>query len=675
MSGDPTQTHGWSPQAHRGPGGATDLPTPKELNYLAKDYTAFRRMMLDHLAAVSPQWRPDDLAADPGVALVEVLAYAADQLSYYQDAVGTEAYLATARLRSSVRRHLQLIDATLDEGCNSRLWVRLEVSGRGVLPAGTLLLSGVGADAQQPRDDTEPFETLTAARLDEAANALQLAGSGPQQLAEGATSAELAGDGGGLRSGDLLLIEATDPNFSHIDGPLFSSGVSLSEPGVRRHVVRLCADPVPTGASAVTVRWHDADALPWAMTHAPDADDPLLVSIFGNLVLASHGRTVRVDGLQMDRQVLAPAGRLHLPIPPPVRAPARDTNASARFQPAFAAVDPAQSDLPAHAQVVLVSTAATGAVTHWHPVASLIGQDPDAACFVVELEADGSAHARFGSGVEGRTPDCLAHWQLEARVGGGARGLLGPETPLVVAADDATGALVVRQAYNPLPATGGREPESVASAKLRGPESAHDDPRLTCSDEIVAAARGLPYVASASARALRLPTGTVFRVCLTPAQGAPPAAEVHAAVRAALAPRCLTGTRLHVTGPDAVAIAIRLKVWMAPGSHDRNNPAATVRRVKAAVLGTDAVDAAVDLPCGEDVHLSRMLARLKTAVPGVVDAQAVRFRRARGDAADVVQSIAIPVDAQATLAPRDFSVEVVASAPRSASSWGQGGHR
>ena len=42
---------------------------------------------------------------DLGIALVELLAYVGDYLSYYQDAVATEAYLDTARRRISVRRH------------------------------------------------------------------------------------------------------------------------------------------------------------------------------------------------------------------------------------------------------------------------------------------------------------------------------------------------------------------------------------------------------------------------------------------------------------------------------------------------------------------------------------------------------------------------------------------
>src|SRR5579885_1605206 len=121
------------------------LPTP-QIDYLAKDYTSFTRLMLDRLAVVMPDWQERN-AADLGIAIVEVLAYSADYLSYYQDAVATEAYLGTARKRISIRRHARLIGYRLHEGTNARTWVRFTVSGSGPdgfeIPAGTQLLTRV----------------------------------------------------------------------------------------------------------------------------------------------------------------------------------------------------------------------------------------------------------------------------------------------------------------------------------------------------------------------------------------------------------------------------------------------------------------------------------------------------------------------------------------------------
>ena len=105
-------------------------PTPMavpDIDYLAKDYASFRRLMLDRMAVLMPAWKERN-PADIGVMLVEALAYSADQLSYQQDAVATEAYLRTARKRISLRRHARLMDYFISEGCNARTWVHLQVS-------------------------------------------------------------------------------------------------------------------------------------------------------------------------------------------------------------------------------------------------------------------------------------------------------------------------------------------------------------------------------------------------------------------------------------------------------------------------------------------------------------------------------------------------------------------
>jgi hypothetical protein len=101
--------------------------TEPEINYLAKDYASFRQLILDRLALIMPDWRERHVP-DLGVTLVEILAYVGDYLSYYQDAVGTEAYLDTARERISVRRLTRLVDYHLHEGCNARAWIFVEVT-------------------------------------------------------------------------------------------------------------------------------------------------------------------------------------------------------------------------------------------------------------------------------------------------------------------------------------------------------------------------------------------------------------------------------------------------------------------------------------------------------------------------------------------------------------------
>ncbi|HUH62418.1 MAG TPA: putative baseplate assembly protein [Terracidiphilus sp.] len=98
--------------------------TQPDIDYLAKDYESFRQLILDRMAINMPQWT-ETHEPDIGILLAELLAYTGDYLSYYQDAVATEAYLGTARQRISVRRHARLVDYAMHDGCNARAWLTI----------------------------------------------------------------------------------------------------------------------------------------------------------------------------------------------------------------------------------------------------------------------------------------------------------------------------------------------------------------------------------------------------------------------------------------------------------------------------------------------------------------------------------------------------------------------
>jgi hypothetical protein len=115
------------------------------IDYMAKDFASFRRLMLDRMAAIMPDWKERNVA-DLGTVLVELFAYIGDHLSYYQDAVSTESYLGTARKRISIRRHARLLDYFMHDGCNARVWICIELDkdhdGLLEVPQGTKLLTG-----------------------------------------------------------------------------------------------------------------------------------------------------------------------------------------------------------------------------------------------------------------------------------------------------------------------------------------------------------------------------------------------------------------------------------------------------------------------------------------------------------------------------------------------------
>jgi hypothetical protein len=190
-----------------------EAPPEPEIDYLARDYASFQRLIYDRLSLVMPDWKERHVP-DIGVALVELFAYVGDYLSYFQDAVATEAYLDTARRRISVRRHARLVDYLMHEGCNARAWVTVEtdgdvtvestkdfyfVTGRGAsYGAGGRVISGDDLRGVPP-SNYEVFEPLTAGwrgepfRLRKAHSRISFYTWGDREccLPRGATSATL----------------------------------------------------------------------------------------------------------------------------------------------------------------------------------------------------------------------------------------------------------------------------------------------------------------------------------------------------------------------------------------------------------------------------------------------------------------------------------------------------
>ncbi|MDX1546659.1 MAG: hypothetical protein R3247_06710, partial [Rhodothermales bacterium] len=316
-------------------------PVPAEtppIDYLARDYASFRRLMLDRLSVVMPDWT-ERSPADIGVALVEVLAYAADRLSYHQDGVATEAYLGTARRRTSVRRHARMLDYPMHDGVNARAWVAFRAVG------------GV-ADVVLPRVSAAGLRTRLLTRvpgypplLDEDAFTEIVAEHAPQVfepmfdlplyavhndlffytwgddaccLPKGATRATLRDDADArllLRPGDVLI-------FEEVRGP--GTGVEADADPAHRHAVRLTRvtpeavlnedgtrTPGPLTEDElfeqpiVEIEWAVEDALPFplclsAVVEDEDGQETLVEDVslaHGNVVLADHGRTLGAEAL------------------------------------------------------------------------------------------------------------------------------------------------------------------------------------------------------------------------------------------------------------------------------------------------------------------------------------------------------------------------------------------
>jgi hypothetical protein len=297
------------------------LADEPDINYLAKDYASFRQLILDRMALTMPQWQESHVP-DIGIALVEILAYVGDYLSYYQDAVATEAYLNTARKRVSVRRHLRLLDYRMHDGCNARTWLCLnspEANPQLSIDADSVFF--ISADDAVTDDDIArlllgDLASVAARRIDvfepvlpqpmqirgaHAAMSFYCWGNAICELPAGSTRATLCEslDNSAPPQGRLSLRAGDFLCFEEVKG--VATGQPMDADPTRRHVVRLTrveasADvlsdpPVPL----VEIEWAREDALPFPLVLSAIGPAPGCVLIEdisiarGNVFLIDEG--------------------------------------------------------------------------------------------------------------------------------------------------------------------------------------------------------------------------------------------------------------------------------------------------------------------------------------------------------------------------------------------------
>lgn len=493
---------------------------PPEINYLAKDYGSFRQLMLDRLAQTMPSWQ-ETHEPDIGVMLVELLAYAGDQLSYFQDAVATEAYLGTARRRISVRRHARLVDYAMHEGCNARAWLTVAVGGDATLdPTGLFFCTDFPGAPQSsvlqwtdflkaPANAVEVFEPLgmaagTKLAFTAAHNTIGFYTWGDCAccLPIGASSATLR-DAWTTRNGAksrALNLKAGDALiFEEVIGP--DTGNPADADPTHRRVVRLATvtpsvDPLydrdQGGVPVLEITWCVEDALTFplclsAMMPAPDCTCREGVSVArGNVVLVDNGMTVAepLGAVPTDStsatcatdcapsQVVLTPGRFA-----PVLQQSPVTFAQPLPACGCASTILAQDPRAAMPEVWLTSAVETaqGVVsTSWTAQPDLLESGPDDAHFVVEVDDGGYAHLRFGNGDEGMTPPAAAVFTAAYRVGNGVAGNVGAGAIRKLVFRSVTDPGVSLAPRNPLPVVGGLMWETMAEVRQFAPYAFRD---------------------------------------------------------------------------------------------------------------------------------------------------------------------------------------------------------
>jgi uncharacterized phage protein gp47/JayE len=664
--------------------GADPCPPPTrtsiDLDYLARDYASFRRLMLDRIASLSPSWR-ERHAPDIGIALVELVAYVADYLSYRQDAVATEAYLGTARRRTSIRRHARLVDYPMHEGNNARAWVQVvlddTVPASGIeLPhadpvtgvttkfltrtaapatltqdeANELATTGWATNGPVANEPPEVFELLLAPgqsspRLYPAHNQMAFYTWGAPEccLPKGATRATLAGQFERLQSGDVLM-------FEEVLGP------ATGEPGdadpAHRQAVRLTdvrvgqdplggrfEDPPTVGSVDVTdIEWAAADALafPLCVSAVIERDElqvPIVVSrAHGNVVLVDHGRSLvetlpdAVPGPRLLRPVAGGgACGSHVRTPVPGRfAPALGSSPltfAAPYSGSAAARTSTETEVgQAMPQVVLHTSIPA---ERWDVRRDLLRSSETSPDFVVEVADDGTALLRFGDGVHGRRTAEGTRFSARYRVGSGPAGNVGADAIAHIASATAG----IDHVRNPLPAVGGVAPEHVEDVRRLAPVAFRTQERAVTADDYARVAERHPHIQRAAATFRWTGSWRTVFVTVDPLRGHAPDG-FDATVETFLEPYRMAGHDVDADTPRYVPLEIEMLVCAKREyfRSDVKRALASVFRSGARSDGRVGVFHPDNFTFGQPVYLSQLYAAAY-AVEGVESVNVTTFRR------------------------------------------------
>ena len=632
------------------------LASPPDINYMARDYDSFRQTMLDRLAVLVPGWNETHVP-DSGIALLEAMAYAADHISYQQDAIGTEAYLRTARSRISVRRHARLVDYSVNEGSNARAWLYFYTNSDGVcLPKGTAVYPLVpGLPPVIP--PTAPSETLQQLQ----ATGLQFLTLQPATLwteqnqicfytwsdtncclPSGSTEATFAGTLTSLAVGSYLI-------FEEVVGP--DTGAPGDANPANRWAVRLTyvnylsykgsdvlRDPL-TLDPITYVRWDQADALPFPLcissttTALPQPEQLTDVSVArGNVVPADHGSWVCGEQLPtVGPRPLPPitaascsCGTQSIVDTPRPRYFPQLAQAPLTFAPVFNPLAPASQLAETGQTANPIISLIDGAGNKWCPQEDLLSSPADQMNFVPEIDSSGNTFLRFGDGQYGAAADEGETFVATYRVGNGSVGNVGRDTLVHVIAQPTQ----IAQVRNPLAAVGGVDGETIQHIQQTAPFAFNTQLRCVTEDDYGNQAELIPGVEEA--RGTFRWTGSWYTafVSVEATGGNEPSAKLVTTVKQQLNLMRMAGTDLQVEGAVMVGLDIAFEICVA-ADHFRSD-------VRDALLqlfisgnqcsGQPGLLNPANFTFGETIYLSPLIAAAQ-GVEGVVSVTPLTFTR------------------------------------------------
>ena len=641
---------------------ADECITPKSnekpaINYLAKDYASFKQLMLDRMALTIPAWKERN-PADMGIMLVELLAYAADYLSYRQDAIATEAYLGTARKRISVKRHARLVDYKMHDGCSARTWVHLEVTdnidgivlkgnnhGNSIkfvtaVPQNPFVLKGntTAADKLFNSNGYEVFEPVHDLELDYRLNKLFFYTWGQTKchLNKGAVTATLDGHITGLPGKILIIQEEVNPyTFNKADAAISKRHAVRVESA--EHVYDILAENPdapgdPKGKPVTKVNWNEEDAMPFSLclsTINNEGETIVTSSLIGNNVLAEHGNTI-TEELHYSKDNKQPK----LKYGPLSNGLIYEDN------PAVSA-NALMHVKAEQANPIIKLYEQNDAELEWIPVADLISSQFNSRHFVVELKQDEKARLRFGNNINGQKPVENLSFNAVYRIGNGGQGnIAAGALAHLVSTDPAISVDTIKSVTNIVAATGGTEPEKIEEVKYRAPIAFRKQERAVTTADYEEKAKAANKNIQRSAATTRW-TGswrTVFLAVDTFNEQLMNDGFISKLTND-LEKYRLAGQDIAIEQPDYVSLEIEIDICVSPGYSRSDIKAAILRQLSNRILpnGDTGLFHPDNFTFGQPVYLSKLYSVIHKQA-GVTSVTIKKFQRQGINSTSALQS-------------------------------------
>jgi hypothetical protein len=632
-----------------------DVTAPPDINYLARDYDSFRQTMLDRLAVLVPDWGERHIP-DNGIVLLEAMAYAADHVSYQQDAIGTEAYLRTARSRISARRHARLVDYTVSEGSNARAWLFFKTLHDDVsVPQGTAaypLVPGLPpvipptAPAQtlnQLQSTGLEFLTIQATTLWLEQNTISFYTWSDTDccVPPGATEATFAGTLTSLVAGSYLIFEemvGPDTGQPGDANPANRWPVRLTYVNHQSFTGDILRDPL-TLDPVTYVRWDPADALPFPLcvsSTASAAQPPQQLTdvsvAHGNVIPADHGSWVH--GEQLPTVGPAPASPvttascscgtqsvIDVPIP---RYYPQLQQLPLTFAPVFNAGAPALQLIETGQTASPVIHLTDGAGNGWSAQEDLLSSTADQTNFVPEIDSSGNTFLRFGDGQYGAAADEGETFTADYRVGNGSAGNMGRDTLVHVIGQPT----LIAQVRNPLAAVGGVDGETIQHIQQTAPFAFNTQLRCVTEDDYGDQAELISGVEEAKGTFRWTGSWYTAFVSVEANGGNEPTAALVTTVKQGLNLLRMAGTDLQAEGAVIVGLDIAFEICV-----DADHFQSDVRDALLQLFisgnqcnGQPGLLAPSNFTFGETIYLSPLIAAAQS-VEGVVAVTPLKFRR------------------------------------------------